>query len=227
MARRDDPLPPPPPPERSHLRFVLVDIDGTPGDIQNLTQTLVQAVRASQQPAVQPRTHAPLPLNGVAPVSATAAPAQPTLFDGMESDGAEIEPEVPPAAATPSVSTAPPKPTNGSKKTYRTPQLVSTIEFNGGEKSLADYIKEMNPKDHSKRYLAITQWLKQYRAIDQVSGDHVYTCYRALGLNVPKDVLSVFRAIKAQGWVKSGTDDGTFVITHVGENKLTELKGKE
>lgn len=127
--------------------------------------------------------------------------------------------------AEPEPAPSPPasKPQNGAaKKKLRTPQLVSGLEFTSGRKPLTDYVKEIDPKEHSKRYLAIVFWLRQYRDISEVSGDHIYTCYRALGLNVPKDVGSVLRALKSQEWLERGSKDGLYKITHIGENQLTK-----
>jgi hypothetical protein len=99
--------------------------------------------------------------------------------------------------------------------------LVPELEFNNGDKSLKQYWDEQgDPKEESKRYLVIAQWLKLYRTIEEVGADHVYSAYRAMNLNVPKDVLSVFRSLKKQAWVEPGSKRGRFRITHIGENQL-------
>ena len=119
------------------------------------------------------------------------------------------------------------KPHNGAKRKHKTPSIISELEFISGVKPFKEYIEEQTPKDHSKRYLAITQWLKEYRGIAEVGADHVYTCYRFLSMAVPNDILSVFRALKKQGWVETGSEPGLFKINHIGENKLTPAKNKE
>ena len=45
-----------------------------------------------------------------------------------------------------------------------------------------------------------------------------------IGLNVPKDVGSIFRALKGQEWVEPGSKAGLYKITHIGENQLTKAK---
>jgi hypothetical protein len=224
MARRDDP---PPAPERTRMRFVLLDLDGTTNDIQTLAQSIVQAVKSNQPIMAPARPVQALPptapTNGVKPTVVA-----PTLFDGVnEEDEPEAEGvEVVVPTAPPTLQNGSNGPKNGSKKKMRTPQLVSTLEFTSGEKTLTDYLNEVKPGGNSKRYLAITQWLHKYRGIAEVSGDHIYTAFRFLEMNVPKDVLSVFRALKAQEWVEPGKETGTFKVTHIGENQLNKAKGK-
>jgi len=186
-----------------------VEGEVAPGELQMFAQTLAAAIR-------QPPQTSQVPSNGAITAPPKPQAEQPDLFNDIEPE-IEAEPE--------GESPLPPKPQNGSKKKLRTPQLVSGLEFKSGEKSLEDYIREIDPKEHSKRYLAITYWLRQYRNLAEVSGDHVYTCYRSLGLNVPKDVGSIFRALKSQEWVEPGSKGGFYKITHIGENQLT--KGKE
>ena len=203
------------PGERSRARLFFAEVEGSTTEIQQLIQSFANATRSPQQVLIYPQ---PLPAAPAAPaLPPAAAPApQPGLFDEVP----VAEPEAGAAAAPAS----PPKPSNGTKKKLRTPQLVSDLEFADGPKSLADFIKEIDPKEHSKRYLAIAYWLRQYRNLSEVGGDHIYTCYRALGLNVPKDVGSILRALKSQEWLEPGTKAGFYKVTHIGENQLTKAK---
>lgn len=197
--------------EKSRFRFVLVEGEVAPGELQMFAQTFAAALKPPQQQ------------NGVQAHQAaiTTPPAlprpqveQPSLFDEGPAEDEVPEPGSLPAA----------KSHTGVKKKLRTPQLVSELEFTSGPKSLEEYIHEIDPKEHSRRYLALTYWLRQYRNCPEVSGDHIYSCYRALGLHVPRDVGSVFRALKRQEWVEPGSKTGCYKITHIGENLLTKPK---
>lgn len=208
---------PPPPPERMRARFVLCEVEGSSQEIQNAAHAFAQVMKASQPtvvylpapqepqralpPAAETNGHAAAPINGTVPEPVPA-----------DADA----PPPPPAAAS--------KPQSGVKKKLRTPQLVPGLETTSGPKSLQTYMEEQAPEEHSKRYLAIAYWLRQYRNIAEIGADHVNTCYRALNKNVPDDVTGVLRGLKKQFWMEAGSAKGLYKLTHIGENQLTPEK---
>lgn len=207
----------PPSVERSKVRVVLVEFEGPSGDLQQLAQTLANAVRPQQivmqaPPALpvptQPAAHV-LPLNGTSP----------GLFDDL--------PDVEPARAEAEERPPAPRPANGTKRKPKTPSLISDLDFNSGPKPFKAYIAEIDPQDHQRRYLAITHWLKEYRNITEVGADHVYTCYRLLDLPAQADMTMTFRKLNALAWVEKGSERGMYKITHIGENQLTQARKKE
>lgn len=116
-----------PPPERSRVRFMLVDFDGSSADLQQLAHTFASAVKMPQ-PIIMT---APPALPGVAtpPTSTIANPPQQNghtpLFDGIhptEPDGAAPEVIIPPAS----------KSQGAAKRKLKTPSIISDLEFNDG-----------------------------------------------------------------------------------------------
>jgi len=191
---------------------MLVDVDGTSADVQQLAQIFAGAVKAAPQAAM---IHAPLFAANLPGPSAVAQTANPQ--DGQATGEAGPVELLQPAAER---VTAVPRTQNGKKK-LRTPKLVSNLEFTSGDMPLKQFWNEHgDPTQDSKRYLVVAQWLKRYRSIEEVGADHVYTAYRAMNLTIPSDVLSVFRSLKRQAWVEAGSKKGSFRITHVGENRL-------
>ncbi len=199
--------------ERSRVRVIVVDFDGSSNDLHQLAGAIANAVKPPQPvvltlpaPAAQPAlTHR---LNG----------EQPGLFD-QHADAGEIEhvqSDAEPVAI---------KPTDGARKKrrLRTPVAID-LDLTTGPKPFKEYFEEMAPKSDSRRYLVIAQWLKEYRSIAEIGADHVYTCYRFVGMSVPEDLLRVFRGLKKQAWVDSGSGPGLFKINHIGENHLTKNK---
>lgn len=194
----------------ARIRFTHVDFDGPADQLQQLVQTFAQAVKAPQQIFVTAPSSAvlpaPTPFGGhnrvleqpVEPLAEVPAPTPPEIANGVTSDSG-------------------PKP---RRRRYKTPLVIPDLEFTSGEMPLKRYIDEQAPEENSKRYLAIAFWLKEYRNYEEIGADHIYTCYRALGLNVPGDVLSVFRGLKKQGWVIEGSQKGSFKINHIGEGQL-------
>lgn len=191
--------------DKNRFRVLLIEGDVLPGELEVFAQAIAAAIRPTPPSPMSPRT-----VPAAIPASKPVFVAPNSFADDVPQTELEIEQESPPT-----------KPQNGPvKKKLRTPKLVSDLEFTSGEKPLVDFMKEHDPKGHSKRYLAIVYWLKNYRNINEASADHIYTCYRALGLNVPKDVGSVLRGLKSQEWPEKGSDDGFYKITHIGENQL-------
>lgn len=197
--------------ERSRVRVIVLDLDVASGDLNQLAGAILNAVNppvpavTTLQPALPPTL--PLRQNGDQPgllEEQIEAPSQQEWHHQVR--------DAPLDAA---------KPSNGvrKKKRLRTPQPVD-LDLVTGDKPFKDYYDEVAPKNDSKRYLVISQWLKVYRGINEIGADHVYTCYRTLGMQVPEDVLSVFRGLKKQGWVESGSSPGLFKINHIGENYL-------
>ena len=203
----------PPPNDRMRARFVLCEVEGSSQEIQNAAQAFAQVMKSSQPTVV----YLPPPQESV---RALPPAAQPNGHAAAPPNEAVPEPVPAPAEATAPQS----RPQNGGKKKFRTPVLVPNLETTSGPKSLQAYIEEQAPKDHSKRYLAIAYWLRQYRNASEINTDHVFTCYRALKLNVPHDVGSVLRKLKVQAWMETGSARGMFKLTHIGENQLIPEK---
>lgn len=198
--------------ERSRARIVVLDFDLAGGDMNQLAGAILSAIKP------------PLPV-------VTALPAAPPKARPCQQNGnqaslleqqiqAEEQKELPPQYDTPVAGV---NPTNGvrKKKRLRTPKPLH-LDLVSGDKPFKDYHDQIGPKSDSRRYLVIAQWLKVYRGITEIGADHVYTCYRRMSRQVPGDVLSVFRGLKKQGWVETGSAPGLFKINHIGENQLVQ-----
>jgi hypothetical protein len=119
-----------------------------------------------------------------------------------------------------------PSSTNVSKqkrpRRVTTPNILTDLDLKREPLPLKEFITNKKPTDNTKRYLAIALWLKDHHQIEEISSDHIYTCYRFLGWNTPRDTGSVFRDGKKAGYYVNGTNRGFYKLTHVGENRLTE-----
>ena len=197
--------------ERSRVRFIMVDFDGTSSDMQQLAHTFAAAVKAPPQNIImmQPPAHQ----NGVHPaIELAQAP--------LNGNGHIHEPVSEEVHQDAFIPPAPPKAQNAAKKKLRTPVLLSELDFTSGAKPFKTYWQEQTPEQQSKQYLVCMQWLKEHRGITEVGADHIYTLFRAVGLNVPADVLGVLRGLKKGSFVEKGTKQGFFKITHIGEGLL-------
>ena len=104
---------------------------------------------------------------------------------------------------------------------------VLDLDLESGKMPFLKYHGQKNPSQHSKRYLVIAAWFKEFRQLPDINADHIYTCYRLLGLNTVSDVGSVFRDCKHNGWFNPGSQRGSFAITIVGLNIVNDLGKKE
>lgn len=109
---------------------------------------------------------------------------------------------------------------------YRTPQPLE-LDLVSGDPPLKNFLEQKQPDGDVKRYLAIAHWLKQHRNIQEITMDHVYTCYRHMGTGwqVPADVGAPLRAMKGKqyGWMKTGSTKGSYSINHLGENEVGKM----
>jgi hypothetical protein len=102
---------------------------------------------------------------------------------------------------------------------------VLDIDVVGGNMPLKKFIEENKPGDaDSKRYLVIAAWLKQVKAIEELSMDEVHTCYRAMGWNTPADPVQPMRDLKKRSWFDR-KGKGKYAINHLGENQVRDMSG--
>jgi len=114
------------------------------------------------------------------------------------------------------------KPKSGAPRALRTPQPLD-LDLTSGEVPFKAFMEQKKPAGDTKRYLAIAQWLKSNLNIDEITMDHVYTCYRSMGWNVPNDAAVALRNAKSNGWMKKGAGKGTYVINHIGEGVVNDM----
>ncbi len=107
-----------------------------------------------------------------------------------------------------------------SPRAFRTPQVLVDLDLTSGPPSLREFLDGKKVDDDSRRYLAIAYWLKTHRRIESVGVDHIYTAYRFVGWNVPKDAAKPLRNMKSRGWFSKGRARGEYAINHVGEGVI-------
>lgn len=195
----------------TQIRFIMLEARGNAADLQQIAQAITSAVRPTtviQQIAAPPAMPAALPANGQQP----GIVAEPDLHPSVEIvDEAVTTP--------PSTRKGPAK-----KKKLRMPEVLNELDLTSGPVPFVQYFNEKNPDDdHSKRYLVIAAWLKEYRQLDEINSDHIYTCYRKLNMNVVADVGSIFRGCKRQGWFQAGSKPGWFAINHIGLGQVNSM----
>ncbi len=87
-----------------------------------------------------------------------------------------------------------------------------------GTQSLADFVAEKGPKsDHERKLLAV-YYLTRILEIDDVSVDHVYSCFKEMNWKVPTDLAAGLRLTASKkAWIDT-SDMSSIRVAIPGEN---------
>lgn len=136
----------------------------------------------------------------------------------------------PDAQTTPETENPIPQTSTRSAKQWnpRSPRVLEDLKLNKARDPLKDYIERKKPSGHNSKYLAIAGWLKDNLSLNEVTMDHIHTCYRHLGWQTPKDASAPLRAMTSQNhWFSKAQGKGAYTLNHVGENVIMDMgKGK-
>ena len=201
---------------RTKVRFIMLEADGDSSDLQHIAQAITNALRPPviQQMAALPATHS-LPRNGNHPPAAPGVEDPQTIDVELADTGTSDDLPAPKKASG-----------NGAKRAYPAPTVLD-LDLTSGDMPFLRYYREKNPKEHSKKYLVIAAWFKEYRQLDEISDDHIYTCYKFLKMNVTNDIGSHFRGGKKNGWYRPGSQRGWYAINHIGLNQVNDLNAAQ
>jgi hypothetical protein len=110
------------------------------------------------------------------------------------------------------------------RRTPRTPNVLNNIDIKAGKVALADFVKQMNPQSVHDKFAVIAVWLKEQHDLPEITGDHIYTCFRLLDWPAPDDVDQRLREIKhGKKWFDKGDSKGGYKINIVGLNAVHRM----
>jgi len=174
-------------------------------NIRSIAQTLSRALTPTQTRIV----HAPAQLNSGNGASPETTQDGEDFVDAIDAD-------------FDTSTSAKSKGKKNANRQLRTPQPLD-LDLTSADVPLKTFMEQKKPTGDTKRYLAIAQWLKTYLNIDEITMDHVYTCYRSMGWNVASDAAVALRNAKSNGWMKKGAGKGTYAINHIGEGVVNDM----
>lgn len=187
------------------IRFFEVELEGTDATLQEVIRSVTSV--AGRAPTV---------------LRARTLPPGQDRQEGVEALLDENPNVVDTEEAPISTSSVTPSKAKTKKKSYGNPQVLD-IDLKSGEIPFASYCKSKNPTDTIKKYLVCAAWFKEYRKEEEISIDHIYTCYRAMGWSVQKDMGQTFRGGKKQGYFDNGSKNGMWKINHIGLDKVLSM----
>lgn len=207
--------------EKGKVKFRVIDFE-LEGSDESLQESLRSIVSALSRP---PATTAPIRSLPTAASQGRSLPPQPSTPQGeLFPEDAKVE-EAAEHAMAEQDEPAEVKPTRTSNapRKYYSPKVLNELNLQGGSTPFKEFCAQKNPVADSKKYLVILSWLKESLGIESIDADHIYTCFRSMGWNPPKDVGGPLRALKKGGYVMSGKERGSYAITHIGQGVVDQL----
>jgi hypothetical protein len=178
---------------------------------ENVRNVANMLARALARPTPQPRLSNP------------ATPAQITSGNGAEPSVMDDYDDVIDAE----LANDAPKPKAAKRGKSKTVKVLNDVDLESGDVPLTTFYEQKQPSGTSKLYLMIAAWFKEHRGLDEITAEHIYTCYRWLKMNPPKDITQPLRDMKTQGWFDSGTTRGSYAINQIGMNEARDMNNSE
>jgi len=102
---------------------------------------------------------------------------------------------------------------------YKPKVSVIDVDLKGGPIAFKDYAHSV--KGLQDRFLAAAAWFKEYRKLDSVTLNHVYTCFKHMNWDVVPDMSDPFRKLESKDYGKYSKK--AFAINHVGEDEAKKV----
>lgn len=191
----------------SRIRFILLEADIPEGDLSQITAAIQNALKPAATNIVQQRASNP------------NSPALPGI--SQDSDF-EIDGEAIVLDEDAQTDSRPSRQVREQKPRKPTSMKVLDLDLTS-QTSFESFASIHSPKNDTERNLVALAWFKEHRPDEVVTGNHVYTCYRALkwpsGI---EDFPSILRNLKSQQLVKS-VGRGQYEINHLGIARVDKM----
>lgn len=204
--------------QSNRFRFVMIEGELSESTMGAFAQAITTALRSATPTAPAPRVQGrTAPALGAGNGNGNVVE---TEVEGEEIAVVEDEGEAAPAPQVRGARKTPSQP-----RTFYKPKVLNDVDFSAGDPPFEDFVKSKgSPTETSRRFLMIAAWFAEHASepIAQITADHVYTGYRAMGWTLDmKDVGQPFRDIKAQGWGEY--KDRKFEIGRLGLNVMKKM----
>lgn len=107
-----------------------------------------------------------------------------------------------------------------SKAKLTSYQIVTSLNLKpNNKKTLADFYSEYSVRNNFDNNLLFTYYLERVLEEQNISINHIYTCYKSVNIKVPNIYQSLADTKKRRGWVET-SDMNNLKVTTAGENYL-------
>lgn len=197
------------------IRFVMLEVDSTDGNLSEIAQAITNAVRPS---LAVPKMVA---LTSGARVAPPRDDAELGGKDDLVAQDESVE-------DTPEYErdgeSAPGKSSTGrASRKYPMPAYLHDLDLNKGEVAFTAFAQQKAPKPNSKKYLVVAAWFKEHGGKQAITIDDVYTCYKTVGWSTNIADWDVpFRQLVKRDWMRR-VQPGQYAITPIGETKVNKI----
>ncbi|TIQ33342.1 MAG: hypothetical protein E5X48_23690 [Mesorhizobium sp.] len=190
----------------SRIRFIMLDAEIPEGDLSQITLAIQNALKPTTT-IVQRRL----------PAQTAAA-----LQNGVQEEEMESEDELVDTAGEALTEPVEVRPQRETRTRKPTVPKVLELDLSSGA-SFEAFAGKHAPKNDIERNLVVLAWFKEHRPDEEVTANHVYTCYRAVKWPSGIDDFSwPLRALKKEQLVMS-PHRGQYVINHLGIARVEKM----
>jgi hypothetical protein len=202
------------------LRWMELDVEGGTTDLVEGFKSFAMTLRGTGGTLPSRALTAAKPPGST---SATAvideSPAEPeNLPDATSTEASDEDPPETPTDEGPDSKKRRPAP--------KAPKFLNEVDLSKASVQLNDFVQEKNPGGDMDKYAVIAAWFKQHLGTEEITIDHIFTAYKALGwqAQLPDDLSQTFRNLKSnKNWFDSGAKRGTYKINWNGEGAVNKM----
>jgi hypothetical protein len=114
-----------------------------------------------------------------------------------------------------------------AKKSPATPKHGFLGDFNlspDNVPSLKDYCAEKDPQNDTDKFLVASAWIQTHGGVNPFNGNHLFTCFRAMGWKTQADMVQPLRASKHKKSFYENPSRGEWRLTSIGLEAAENLK---
>lgn len=192
------------------FRFVEFEMDGASSSLEEGLKSIAAALSRGMNPSVAVRA------------LRDGSTGQGDLQEASEVFSADEESA--PEVSSPSTSRRSATP---RKAKVAPRKILEDFKLDDVKPTLKEFASSKNPTSDLKKYLVIAFWAKTYKKLDELTPDHFFTAYRALGWSTPRDPTQPIRDLinPRVGRLSSGSAPGNGKINHIGEQVVIDMGG--
>lgn len=191
------------------FRFVEFEMDGAGSSLEEGLKSIAAALNRGMSSAISAKL---VQHNGAEHVTARGDEESPAAEDLPEEE--ELT-----TSSTPRKS--------GVPRRVAPRKILDNFKLDDVTPTLKDFAMTKNPNSDLKKYLVIAFWAKTYKHMEDLTPDHFFTAYRALGWTTPKDPVQPIRDLinPRSGRFSAGGVPGNGKINHIGEQVVIDMGG--
>jgi hypothetical protein len=115
----------------------------------------------------------------------------------------------------------------GARKPPPTPNILNDLGLDDAEVTFKDFVQQKDISSQNKKYLVVAAWLRKYKGVNEITPDHIFTCFQYMNWKYPNDMGKPFRNMKdTKSYFDNGEQPNHWAITIVGLNRVDQMKPK-